>query len=183
MYLNAAIDPCGDLEIVQEKWLVSMMIWRELSVGFVVKIHVSYDLSVIYHEVRDSKPSVKVNLRDGYQISNRPRDELYFSVLISHEQVRNQINARWSFWVRVYFQIFSNPSDWHPRWSRRISSFETRNVNLCLWWARNSVFNFLVGIPMKQSGLPEWARISKKFKGWRFAPTKDDGASYNAWDK
>lgn len=107
----------------------------------------------------------------------------HLSVLTTHEQVRNQVNARWSFWVRVYFQIFSIVSDWPPLWSRRISSFETSNVNLCLWCAKNSVMNFLVVIPMKQSDHSEWARISKKFKGWRFAPTKDDGASYNSWDK
>lgn len=78
----------------QEQWLASTIIRIEPSVGFVVKIHVSYDVSVIYHEERNSRPSVKVNLRDGYQISIKPRDELYSSVLITHEQVKIPINAR-----------------------------------------------------------------------------------------
>lgn len=70
---------------------MSMLIRRELSMGFVVKTHVSYDVSVIWNEVRNSKPSVKVNLCDGYQISIKPRDELYLSVLTTHEQVRSPI--------------------------------------------------------------------------------------------
>lgn len=78
----------------QEQWLASTIIRIEPSVGFVVKIHVRNDVSVIYHEERNSRPSVKVNLRDVYQISIKPRDELYSSVLITHEQVKISINAR-----------------------------------------------------------------------------------------
>lgn len=59
-----------------------------------VKIHVSYDVDVIHHEEKNSKPSVKSNLSEGYQISIKPRDELYSSILIKHEQVRVPINAR-----------------------------------------------------------------------------------------
>lgn len=68
-----------------------MIIRIEPSVGFVVKIHVSYDVSVIYHEERNSKPSVKVNLRDGYQISIKLRDELYSSARASQNSDQREV--------------------------------------------------------------------------------------------
>lgn len=119
----------------------------------------------------NSKPSVKVNLRDGYQISIKLRDEVYSSVLIMHEQVRIAINARWSFWVREDFQNF-----WmlaiclHDDLDEYQASRQT--IFLCLWCARKPVSALWSVFQWKQGGRPEWGRISKNFEGWRLAPRR-----------
>lgn len=125
-------------------------------------------VSVIYHEGRNSKPSVGVNLRDGCQIAIKPWDELCSPVLIMHEQAsvsfvfRIPINARWSFWMRGDFQKFRMLTiGLHEGWSRRTSSFETNDVNLGLWRWSKSVSALWSGFQWTRGVRPERGKMSK----------------------